>query len=251
MRRNETKHKLLNGESVIGIGLGLGSPLAGELLSLSGFDFILVDNQHGDWTHHTTMLAFRSICLGDATPMVRVEQNDFYAIGRALDNGALGIIVPMVNSVEEAEEAAHAVRYAPRGGRSIGPFGTAFLGEDYVEHIDDEVYLAVQIESKRAADHAEEILSVEGVDGCWVGPGDLGLSMGVDLDDPEDRAAHEAAILGVLRACRETGKVPGLACVPQNAQYWLDKGFRFVTVGGESTLLRIKAEEVLEDLGKL
>jgi 2-keto-3-deoxy-L-rhamnonate aldolase RhmA len=75
--------------------------------------------------------------------------------------------------------------------------------------------------------------------------------MGVDLDDADDRAAHEAAILGVLKACRETGKIPGLACVPQNAQYWLDKGFRFVTVGGESTLLRMKAEEVLTDLGRL
>lgn len=248
MRINETKRRLSEGKTVIGIGAGLGAPLAAEALSLAGFDFILVDNQHGAWDDNSTMMAFRSICLGSATPFLRVQQNDFYTIGRALDRGALGVVVPIVNSAEEAREAARAVRYPPQGGRSIGPFGTAFLGEDYVQRINEEVYLAVQIESYTAVEHAEEILAVEGVDGCWVGPGDLGLSMGVDLNTAEDRAAHEAAILSVLEVCHKLGKVPGLACGPQNAQYWLDKGFRFVTVGGESSLLRASAEEVLRGL---
>jgi 4-hydroxy-2-oxoheptanedioate aldolase len=248
MRKNETKRRLLQGKHVIGIGAGYGSPLAAEALSLAGFDFVLVDNQHGAWDDNSTMLAFRGICLGSATPMVRVQQNDYYTIGRMLDRGALGIIVPLVNSAEEAREAARAVRYPPVGGRSIGPFGTAFLGEDYVGQINEEVYLAVQIESKYAADHAEEILSVEGIDGCWVGPGDLGLSMGVDLGTPEGRAAHETAILGVLDACQRTGKIPGIAARPDTATYWLEKGFRFVTVGGESSLLRGRAQEVVNAL---
>lgn len=248
MRKNETKRRLLQGKRVVGIGAGLGSPLAAEALSLAGFDFVLVDNQHGAWDDNSTMLAFRSICLGSATPMVRVQQNDFYTIGRALDRGALGIIVPLVNSAEEATEAARAVRYPPEGGRSIGPFGTDFLGADYVRQINSEVYLAVQIESKPAADRAEEILSVEGVDGCWIGPGDLGLSMGVDLSTPGGRGAHEATILGVLEACRNTGKVPGIAAGPETASHWLDKGFRFITVGGEASLLRSRAEEVLAAL---
>ncbi len=248
MRTNETKRRLSRGEIVIGIGVSSGAPLVPENLSRAGFDFILIDNQHGAWDDNSTMLAFRGISLGSATPMLRVQKNDFYTIGRALDRGALGVIVPMVNSAEEAREAARAVRYPPRGGRSIGPFGAAFLGDDYVEKIGDEVYLAVQIESKTAVDHAEEILAVEGIDGCWVGPGDLGLSMGVDLGTPEGRQAHEKAILQVVAACKKTGKIPGIAAIPQNARHWLDKGFRFITLGSELYLLQAKAQEVLAAL---
>lgn len=248
MRINEAKRRLMQGESVIGIGLGLGSPLAGELLSLAGFDFILVDNQHGAWDDNSSMAAFRSICYGPATPMIRVQKNDYYVIGRALDRGALGIIVPMVNTADEARQAARAVRFPPRGERSIGPFGTAFLGEDYVSCVNDEVYLAVQIETARAAANAEEILSVEGVDGCWCGPGDMGLSMGLRPGSPEEQPELEAALMGVLEACHKTGKVPGLACVPGNARYWLNKGFRFVTIGGEGSLLRSAAQQVLASL---
>jgi 4-hydroxy-2-oxoheptanedioate aldolase len=248
MRTNETKRRLAQGETVIGIGVGSGAPLVSENLSRAGFDFIMIDNQHGAWDDNGTMLAFRGISLGSATPMLRVQKNDYYTIGRALDRGALGVIVPMVNSAEEAREAARAVRYPPRGGRSIGPFGAAYLGDDYVEKIGEEVYLAVQIESQTAVDHAEEILSVDGIDGCWVGPGDLGLSMGVDLGTPKGKQAHEEAILKVVAACRKTGKVPGIAAVPQNAKHWIDRGFRFITVGSELYLLQAKTQEVLATL---
>ncbi|MBM3189559.1 MAG: hypothetical protein FJZ90_12650, partial [Chloroflexi bacterium] len=111
MRINETKRRLLKGEAVIGVGIGLGAPLAGELLSLAGFDFVLVDCQHGAWDDNSAMAAFRSICHGPATPMTRVQQNDYAAIGRMLDRGAMGIIVPMVNSAQDARSAARAVRY--------------------------------------------------------------------------------------------------------------------------------------------
>ncbi|MCD6519267.1 MAG: 2-dehydro-3-deoxyglucarate aldolase [Anaerolineae bacterium] len=248
MLKNHVKHRLEKGEPAIGIAVGLGAPLAAEFFSLLGFDFILVDNQHGAWDDQSTMFAFRSICLGKAIPMVRVQKNDFYTIGRALDRGAMGIIVPMVNSAKEAEQAAQAVRFPPKGGRSIGPFATAFLGTDYVQEINQEVYLAVQIESISAVEHAEEILSVEGVDGCWVGPGDLSLSMGVDLHTPEGRTAHEEAILHVLEVCRKTGKVPGIAATPQTAKYWLDKGFLFINVGAELTLLQEPAKALLQEL---
>src|SRR5207302_9342148 len=136
------------------------------------------------------------------------SQNDFYAIGRLLDRGALGIIVPMVNSVEEARAAARAVRYPPRGGRSWGPLLPGYDVPEYGNWINDEVFLAVQIESAQAVDCAEEIMAVDGVDGCWIGPADLARSMGVDQNTP----AHEAAIMRVLDACRKTGKIPGLSC---------------------------------------
>ena len=133
MAVNTATQRMLRGEPAFGAEVNLGSYLSAELISPLGFDFILVDNQHGAWDDTTSMGAFRSIGLGKAMPMARVRRNDFGAIGRLLDRGAMGIVVPMVNSVEEAEEAAEAVRYLPIGGRSAGAFGTGFLGENYME----------------------------------------------------------------------------------------------------------------------
>ena len=107
--------------------------------------------------------------------------------------------------------------------------------------------MAVQIESKTAVDHAEEILAVDGVDGCWIGPIDLANSMGVDLSTPEGSKVHEAAILKVLDACQKTGKIPGIASTPGTAQRRLDQGFLFVTVGWDSGLLASKAVEILKE----
>ncbi|HEY62946.1 MAG TPA: 2-dehydro-3-deoxyglucarate aldolase [Caldilineae bacterium] len=250
MRINTAKRRMLEGKPVIGAPISLGAPIVGELLSQAGFDFVLVDNQHGLWDDNGTMLAFRSICLGPAVPMARVRQNDFYAIGRLLDRGALGIVVPMVNSVEEAKAAAYAVRYPPRGGRSIGPTGAGFLGEDYVRRIDDEVFLAVQIESIQAVERAEEILAVEGVDGCWIGPADLSNSMGVDQSTSEGAAAVESAIMRVLEACRKVGKIPGIAA-GRDAARWIERGFLFVTITSEIDLMMTEARRMLQELGHL
>jgi 4-hydroxy-2-oxoheptanedioate aldolase len=219
------------------------------MLSLAGYDYVLVDLQHGAWDDAGALSAVRSICLGPAVPMARVGKNDFAAIGRLLDGGMLGIVVPLVNSVAEAEAAAYAARYPPRGGRSAGPFGTRFYGADYGERIDEEVFLAVQIESAQAVQHAEEILAVEGVDGCWVGPGDLARSMGVDLGTAEGRVAHEAAIMRVLAACRKRNKIPGIAG-GDRAGYWLERGFLFVTAVSDGGLVARGAEEELRALGR-
>ena len=250
VRANTAKQRMLEGKPAIGGPVGLGSPLAAEIFSLAGFDFVLVDNQHGSWNDDSTMLAFRSICLGPAIPMARVQQNDFYTIGRLLDRGALGIVVPMVNSVEEAQAAAFATRYPPQGGRSVGAFGAGLHGSDYESWIDDEVFLAVQIESERAVNCAEEILAVDGVDGCWIGPADLANSMGVDLSTPEGAEAHEAAILRVLEACQKTNKIPGIAA-GYDAQRWIEHGFLFVTTVGDAGFVLNGARETLRELGRL
>ena len=102
---------MLEGKPAIGAAAGLGAPLGAEILSHAGYDYVMVDNQHGAWDEIGTMLAIRSICLGSAVPMARVRKNDYCAIGRLLDIGMLGIVVPMVNSVAEAEAAAYAARY--------------------------------------------------------------------------------------------------------------------------------------------
>ena len=249
MRTNAAKQRLLDGKPAIGAGAVLGSHLGVELLSQAGFDWILVDCQHGNWEEETTLLAFRAISLGGAAPMARVRHNDFSAIGRLLDQGALGIVVPLVNSAAEARAAAQAARYPPRGGRSMGAFLAGYQGDHYVEQADDEIFLAVQIESAAAVEHAEEILAVAGVDGCWIGPKDLARSMGVDIDTPEGRQAHETAVLSVLAACRKTNKIPGIDGDGETqARRWLGHGFQFVTTTSDAGLLINGGQAILKNL---
>lgn len=238
MALNIAKRQLVAGKSALGATVGLGSPLAAELLARAAFDFVMVDGQHGNWNDETAWLAFRAIVMGGSIPMARVQQNDFYAIGRLLDRGSLGIIVPLVNSVAEARAAAQAVRYPPRGGRSWGPSLTSHLGPGYGDWANDEIFLAVQIESAQAVEQAEAIMAVDGVDGCWIGPKDLARSMGVAVETPAGRQAHEAAILQVLAACQKTRKVAGIdASGEANARRWLDPGFKFVTVTSDMKML--------------
>jgi len=249
MRINTAKARMLEGKPAIGAIASLGSPVAAEVLSRAGFDFVLLDCQHGNWEDQTALLAFRTICLGPAVPMARVRQNDFYAIGRLLDRGALGIVVPLVNSAAEARAAANAVRYPPRGGRSWGPSLADYLGADYGQRADDEIFLGVQIESAQAVERAEEILAVDGVDGCWIGPTDLARSMGVDVNTPVGAEAHTAAILRVLEACRRTHKIPGIYGDGEaNAGRWIEHGFLFVTATRDARLMTSKAQEVLRVL---
>ena len=251
VKRNKAKLRMLEGKPAIGAEVGLGSSLAAEMLAPLGYDYVLVDNQHGAWWQENSFYAFRSIVLGGTVPMARVQKNDFGLIGRLLDMGALGVVVPMVNSVGEAEEAARAARFPPRGGRSGGPFGAGIHGPDYMDWIDDEVFLAVQIESAPAAESAEEIMSVDGVDGCWIGPFDLSKSMGLDLDTEDGRATHEAAIVGIIEATRRAGKIPGISAPnAERAQFWIDRGCLFVTAGDDGSMMLETAQQTLIDLGR-
>jgi len=251
MRTNAAKQRLLAGKAAIGAGAVLGSHLGVELMSHAGFDWILVDCQHGNWEEETALLAFRAISQGSAAPMARVRHNDFAAIGRLLDQGALGIVVPLVNSAADARAAAQAVRYPPRGGRSMGAFLAGYHGPNYEQWADDQIFLAVQIESAEAVACAEEILAVEGVDGCWIGPKDLARSMGVDIGTPEGRQAHEAAILSVLAACRKTNKIPGIDGDGETqARRWLGHGFQFVTTISDAGLLIQGGQKILENLSR-
>jgi 4-hydroxy-2-oxoheptanedioate aldolase len=239
---------MLKGEPAVGVSCGMGSTLIAELLSHAGFDFVLVDTQHGAWTDETVGQAFRSISLGNAVPMARVSWNDRGAIGRLLDRGALGIVVPMVNSKEEAQAAASATRYPPHGLRSSGG-NPAHYGSQYDKWINNEVFLAVQIETVQAVECSEEILGVDGIDGCWIGPSDLAKSMGIDRNTPEGLAAHRAMIMRVAAACRKTGKIAGISG-DLDITFWLENGFQFVTASYDGGLMLEGAKQVFKILGK-
>lgn len=247
---NPLKAKLLRGEVALGAGstLGGGSPGIIELLARQGFDWVLIDNQHGTWDRASTSMAFMAARAGGAIAIPRVLSSEFTAIGRLLDEGCLGVIVPMVDTPEQAEQVAQACRYPPIGQRSIGAAGALpAYGLDYMAHIDDELLVIVQIESKQAAEAADEIMAVDGIDGTWVGPGDLAASIGHD----QGSTAHTDTVVGVFDACRRQGKIPGIAAgAPDSAKRWIDHGARFITVGADILYLLRGSQEELEAFGR-
>lgn len=249
MRSNHVRHALARGEPVYGYSAGLGSLLAVEVLSRTGIDFILVEQQHGAWGDHEAFLAFMAIEGGSAVPMTRVSSNDYTKIGRMLDQGALGIVVPMVDTAEQAKAAADACHLPPLGNRSWG-FGRArTLGADYAAHVNDEVLCMVQIESATAVENAEAILSTPGVHGCWAGPADLALSMGIHPNHAADDDRHRRALERIVKACHDTGTAPGIACgSPEEAIARRTMGFRFLTAGSDSGFMTAGATAGLKSL---
>lgn len=251
MRVNATREKLLRGEAAFGFGLGLGSPIAAEVLSHSGIDFILVDGQHGSFGGDGIIATLTAISTGPATPIVRVARNDYTQIGRLLDDGALGIVIPMVDTAEDAKAAADACRFPPVGTRSYGWGRASHFGADYPEAVNDQVLVMVQIESATAVKNAEAILATPGVDGCWVGPGDLSLSMGFQPSEAMTNDAIVEAIDSVVTACRNTGTIPGYAGAgADQARILYDRGFRFITCGSDVGFLLSGAAGTLAGLPK-
>lgn len=234
MRENTAKTKMLGGKAAFGYSLGLGSPVAAEALASCGVDFLMVDTQHGSWGPDTAILGLMGASSGSATPMVRVAANDFVLIGRLLDEGALGVVVPLVHNADDARRAADACRFPPEGQRSCGWGRAITYGDDYLERVNDQIFVAVQIESASAVENAEAIMAMPGIDGCWIGPSDLSFSMGVH---PKDRADHDGvqgAIERVLKACQNTGKIPGYAAFnPAEAKSRAEQGFQFLTAGAD------------------
>lgn len=249
MRINTARHALLEGRPAFGYQLGLGSPIVAETLASSGIDFVLLDTQHGSFGADSATLSLLAMARSKAVPMARVARNDYALIGRLLDEGAMGIVVPRVGSVEEAEAAASACRFPPAGARSWGWARARSLGDDYPEWIDEQLFVAVQIESVTAVEKAEAMLSIPGIDGCWVDPADLALSMGVPVKEASYHQEHARALERVLEACQNTGKVPGIAeSSAEAAVRRSQQGFRFITAGSDVGFIQVGAQAGLRTL---
>jgi 4-hydroxy-2-oxoheptanedioate aldolase len=234
VKLNGAKAKMLAGKPAFGYALGFGAPLVAEAMAGTGIDFIMLDGQHGSFSVESVIGCLMAMAASPAAPMARVPRNDFTLIGRYLDEGALGIVVPMVNNAEDAKAAADACRFPPTGNRSWGYGRAARYGDDYTDWIDDQVFVAVQIETIQAVENAEAILATPGVDGCWIGPSDLALSMGIHPRDRDTSDEHRKAVDRVLEACRNTGKIPGYAgSSPDEALKLAERGFQFITSGSD------------------
>lgn len=220
------------GEPALGAWLFLREPLIAQAASIAGYDYVCIDLQHGvaGYEHLNEMLA--AITTGTATPLVRVPQNESWMIGRALDAGAMGVIVPMVNSAAEAERAVAACRYAPVGERSIGPIGAMTRhGSAYVRTANDDVLCIVMIETAAAVDRIDEIVAVPGVDAVYVGPADLSLTIGLPPATDHVDQRFVDALHVVAASCGSHGKVAGVHANAKLGAERFSQGFRLITVG--------------------
>jgi 4-hydroxy-2-oxoheptanedioate aldolase len=223
--------------------MSLGSPFAAEQLAQLGFDWLLIDQEHGAIDATLTQYLLQAMSIGDAIPLVRVPWNRADWIKRALDAGAYGVVVPMVNSREEAEQAVAACKYPPHGIRSIGGTRTRLYGgPDYVEQANDEIAVILQIEHIDAVKRAREILSVPGIDAYFIGPGDLCASMGLPNTWSPDFPEYWAAVDEVQRVARELGVPAGMHTSGDRAADLIDRGYQFVAVGFDVSFMVSSAQ---------
>jgi 4-hydroxy-2-oxoheptanedioate aldolase len=255
MRPNSVKRALKAGQPSVGTWLSLGSILAARLLARAGWSWLTVDAEHSLVGWETTTHILASVADAGCTALVRVPCNRHDNIKRALDNGAHGIVVPMVNSRAEAEAAVAATRYPPHGNRSVGGsvhalnFGTT--GPDYYAHANEEILVVLQCEHIQAVENADTIFSVPGIDVIFVGPNDLAASMrGKDGRPPSAEATAEAN-QHILATCKKHGVAAGYHCMSaEEARHRIEEGWQFLAVSSELRMMLESSKGLLERLGK-
>jgi len=244
---NPVTDKLRAGLPSVGSWLSLCSPVAAESMAHVGWDWLVVDVEHSPVGFETMVGCFRAAQLGGAAPLARVPWNDTVWIQRTLDAGALGLVVPMVNSAEDARAAVANMKYATRGQRSFGGSRLApYIEGDYRKWADEHLAVIVMIETIQAVERAEAILAVEGVVGCFIGPNDLALSMGLSLSDTGPGTEHEAAMAAVLAAARRTGKAAGKHCFSAaEVSARIRQGFQFLALSSDAAFMAKAAQAEL------
>ncbi|MDH4393253.1 MAG: 4-hydroxy-2-oxoheptanedioate aldolase [Aquabacterium sp.] len=224
----------------IGLWLGLADPYAAELCATTGFDWLLIDGEHGPNDLRSMLGALQAVAPYPSHPVLRIPQGDTALIKQVLEIGATTLLVPMVESAAQARDLVRAMRYPPQGVRGVGS-GLARSSRwsaqaDYLHEANDSVCLLVQVETAAALAQLDEIAAVDGVHGVFIGPADLSASMGHlgNPGHPDVRLAIDTAIARILAA----GKAPGILAVDETlARHYIGLGTRFVAVGVDATVL--------------
>lgn len=247
MSSNRLRAALDRNGIAFGMWCTLASVSAAELSSWEAVDYVCVDLQHGAGSLDTVVPMLMAAGGGSGSPIVRVLHNEPAEIGKVLDAGAEAVIVPLVSSREEAQAAVAACRYAPEGIRSHGPFRSAhFLNAAPHPTVNREVLCFVMIETADAVEHAAEICSTPGLDGVYVGPSDLGVSMGFSPGFDVAPPAHADAIERIRRTAKEHGLIAGIHCYNgKTARSYAQQGFDMVTISTDTVLFRRALHEEL------
>ncbi len=238
--KNNFKQRLLAGEAMIGLWAGLASANAAELCAARGIDWLLIDGEHAPNDVPSILEQLRAVSAYPACPVVRPPMGEAWLIKQLMDIGATSLLVPMVDTAEQARAVVEATRYPPQGIRGVGSsmarasrYG---MIRHYTEEANDNVCLLVQVESTLALQNLNSILAVDGVDGVFIGPADLSAAMG-HLGNPEHPAVQreiESAIVKISKA----GKAPGILTSNRDlAKRYLELGARFVAVGTDGSVL--------------
>jgi 2-keto-3-deoxy-L-rhamnonate aldolase RhmA len=240
MRANWVREKLRAGQPTIGCFLGLGSPNVAELLAHAGFDWLVIETEHNGLDSAEIEHMLMALNATETIPLVRVPSSNPVYIQRALDMGALGIVVPMVRTAAEARAIVSATRFPPAGARSFGPLRAShysFDNADYVRRANDNIIVALILETREAVEHLEEIAAVPGVDAIYLGPFDLCFSLGLDpLQQPHPEI--DAIQQQMVAVARKTGIAAGIGVsTPDQLRQRRAEGFTWLGYGPDYQLL--------------
>jgi 2-dehydro-3-deoxyglucarate aldolase len=245
--KNLLKAKLKKGEIAIGTTISIGHPDIAETLGHLGYDWMLIDTEHAPLEVGVVQVLMQAMRSSSTVPIVRVAWNDMVLIKRALDIGAYGIIVPWVNTREEAERAVQAIKYPPTGLRGFGPRRASLVDPDYIKTADDELILGVQIETQKAIENLDEILSVKGIDAAVIGPADLSFSLGMlmQYDNPKFNAALDKVVAATKRH-----KVAAGFLAVDDVERRVKQGFTWLNVQADLSFLKNGGQKALDDARK-
>jgi len=254
---NLLKKNLSNGKRAVGTFFEIGSVSAIEGLSYTGLDFVIIDSEHGPFGIESNMDFIRAAELKGLTPLVRINEISRSAVLKNLDIGAKGLVIPCVETVDQVKNIIQWGKYSPIGQRGFftaRPTGFGF--EEFSKDIktlfdisNSQTLLIPQCETLGCLEHIEEITSLEGVDGIFIGPYDLSISMGIPGEFNNEKFTN--AINRILKACKDNGKLSFMFTMdPQKANDFFDKGFDCVTVGMDISIYINAIKSMINDIHK-
>ena len=247
MRKNILREIWAKGGAAINGWLAIPNTFSAETMAHQGWDSLTVDLQHGVIDYQRAVEMFTAISTTSTVPVARVPWLDPGYLMKALDGGAYGVICPMINTAQDAENLVAWTHYPPQGTRSFGPIrGLLYGGADYPEHANDTIVAFAMIETQAGLDNLEDILRVPGLDAVYIGPSDLSLALGCrpTFDDVDKPVAE--AIAFIVAKAREHGKIAGCHNgSPEYALKRIEMGFQFVTVASDARLLASGSKSVL------
>ncbi|MEO1226848.1 MAG: aldolase/citrate lyase family protein [Pseudomonadota bacterium] len=250
MRTNRVRETWEAGMPVVSGWLSIGNSYSAEAAGHSGYHCVTVDLQHGMIDLQAAIFMLQAISATPATPMIRVPSLEPALIMKVLDAGAYGVICPMVDTAEEAASFVAATRYPPSGSRSFGPSrGLLYGGADYFDHANETIVRLAMIETLSGLENVEAICQVDGLDGVFIGPNDLGLALGQGHAADPTHPDVLQAITQILNAAKGHGRHAGIFCPSgQVAQRRIDDGFDFVVPNSDMNLLRNSIARELADI---
>jgi len=247
MRENRLRQLWADDRAAVNGWLAIPDGFAAETMAHQGWDTLTIDLQHGVVDYQAMVGMLQAISTTATTPLVRVPWLEPGILMKTLDAGAYGVICPMVNTADDAAKLVAWTSYAPRGTRSFGPIrALLYAGADYPQHADRTIVRFAMIETAQALDNLDAILSVEGLDAVYVGPGDLSLSLGCKPSFDDVEPPVQQAIDHILDRARAHGLVAGIHNgTPEAALARIAKGFRFVTVSSDARIIAAGSQQIL------